>query len=133
MARTEFDGGPVEAAGGGLLQRRVFLQHGAFLAALAGESEFAMAAAASAESSALSVPDWSKIPGSPFVGYGQPSKFEAGVVRIAGSAANPANAPASERFGRRCIGCTAPSRPMGCISSEATAAFPTSIPTHIGC
>jgi sulfane dehydrogenase subunit SoxC len=49
-----------------------------------------MVTAASAESSALSVPDWSRLPGSPFVGYGQPSKFEASVVR---TATNPPNAP----------------------------------------
>jgi len=93
MTGAEFDEGPVEAAGKGLLQRRVFLRQSALLGALAGGSGLSMATTASAESSALSVPDWSKFPGSPFVGYGQPSKFEAGVVRTAGSAANPANAP----------------------------------------
>ena len=71
----------------------MFLRQSSLLAALAGGSGLSVATAASAEPSALSVPDWSKIPGSPFVGYGQPSKFEAGVVRIAGSAPNPANAP----------------------------------------
>jgi sulfane dehydrogenase subunit SoxC len=93
MKPAQLDEGPIEAAGRGLLQRRVFLQHSGFLAALAGGSKFSMAAAASAEPSALSVPDWSKLRGSPFVGYGQLSKFESGVVRIAGSAPNPHNAP----------------------------------------
>jgi hypothetical protein len=31
MTRTQFEAGPVEAAGRGLLQRRVFLQYSAFL------------------------------------------------------------------------------------------------------
>jgi len=87
MGQTKLDAGPVEAAGRGLLQRRVLL------AVLAGGGGFPMATAAFAQPSALPVPDWSKFPGSPFVGYGQPSKFEADVVRTAGSATNPANAP----------------------------------------
>jgi sulfane dehydrogenase subunit SoxC len=90
MTRTRLGERPIAAAGRGLLDRRVLFQYGGVMAALAGTREFSMAAPASAEPSTLSVPDWSKVPGSPFIGYGQPSKFEAGVVRIA---TNPANAP----------------------------------------
>jgi sulfane dehydrogenase subunit SoxC len=60
------------------------------LSLIPGIGEFGLARKASAEASPLSVPEWSKIPGSPFVGYGEPSKFEAGVVRIT---TNPPNAP----------------------------------------
>src|SRR6516162_9842516 len=46
----------------------------------------------SAAAEPLSVPQWSKEPGAPFVGYGQPSKFEAGVAR---ATFNPPNEPGS--------------------------------------
>ncbi len=45
---------------------------------------------ATAQGEPLSVPDWSTTPGLPFVGYGEPSKFEASVTRIA---RNPPDAP----------------------------------------
>jgi sulfane dehydrogenase subunit SoxC len=46
----------------------------------------------SAAAEPLSVPQWSKEPGAPFVGYGQPSKFEVGVAR---ATFNPPNEPGS--------------------------------------
>src|SRR5215472_8196269 len=86
MKKLQTDAAPAEAAGNGLLDRRLLLRTGAlvgFLPAFAKNE-------ASAEPSQLPVPEWSKVPGSPFVGYGQPSKFEANVVR---TATNPPNAP----------------------------------------
>jgi sulfane dehydrogenase subunit SoxC len=61
-------------AGNGLLDRRVFL--GA--ASLGSVGALTARPAASAD---ISVEPWMKELGSPFVGYGQPSKFEATVVR----------------------------------------------------
>jgi len=72
-------------AANGLLDRRLFLQGGAGTAlALSGISSSA------ADGEELRVEPWMKLPGSPFVGYGQPSRFEDKVVRVA---ANPPNAP----------------------------------------
>jgi sulfane dehydrogenase subunit SoxC len=76
-----FDLGDV--AGNGLVDRRLFL-----IAAGAAASGIASPEPASAD--ALSVGSWMKVPGSPFVGYGQPSRFEDKVLRVA---ANPPNAP----------------------------------------
>ncbi|MBI3512640.1 MAG: sulfite dehydrogenase [Proteobacteria bacterium] len=75
------DDAPV--AGNGLLDRRHFLQGGALAAAAVGAG-----GAATAET--LTKAPWMTAPGTPFEGYGQPSRFEAKVVRIAG---NPPNAP----------------------------------------
>jgi sulfane dehydrogenase subunit SoxC len=73
-------------AANGLLDRRHFLRGGAGTAiALGGISSGAAAA-----SEALRVELWMKVPGSPLVGYGQPSHFEDKVVRVA---ANPPNSP----------------------------------------
>lgn len=89
--RTSAD--PVEfAAGNGLVDRRFFLSRGALLGGAAGSGAFALVAAASAEAEPLPVPQWSKEPGLPFVGYGQPSKFEARVARVT---FNPPNEPGS--------------------------------------
>jgi sulfane dehydrogenase subunit SoxC len=71
-----------QGAGNGLIDRRVFLTVGAAV------SGIALTDAASADS--LAIEPWMKVPGSPFVGYGQPSHFEDKVVRVA---ANPPNAP----------------------------------------
>jgi sulfane dehydrogenase subunit SoxC len=86
MKKTQLGAVPVEAAGNGLLDRRLLLRTGALVGFLPifAENE------ASAEPSQLAIPEWSKVPGSPFVGYGQPSKFEASVVRIP---TNPPNVP----------------------------------------
>src|SRR5215469_13782570 len=60
-------------AGNGLLDRRLFLSAGAAAAAIGG--------AAPSKAGELPIEPWMKLPGSPFVGYGQPSKFESKVVR----------------------------------------------------
>jgi sulfane dehydrogenase subunit SoxC len=73
-------------AGNGLVDRRLFLTGGA--AAGAAASGIAFPEPVSAD--ALAIESWMKVPGSPFVGYGQPSRFEDKVVRVA---ANPPNAP----------------------------------------
>src|SRR5262245_46128375 len=73
-------------AGNGLLDRRLFLGGGA--AALGGS-----AVPTAWGAGGLPVEPWMKIlrtPGSSFVGYGQPSRFEDKVVR---ASANPPNAP----------------------------------------
>src|SRR6202022_2162986 len=57
--------------------------------AAAGAAASGIASPEPASADALSVGSWMKVPGSPFVGYGQPSRFEDKVVRIA---ANPPNA-----------------------------------------
>jgi sulfane dehydrogenase subunit SoxC len=72
---------PELAAGNGLLDRRALLAAGACLAG-AGTIP-ARPAFGAAE---LSVEPWMTEPGAPFVGYGQPSKFEAKVVRTFASA-----------------------------------------------
>ena len=69
-------------AGNGLVDRRLFL----IGSAAAGGIAFPEPASADA----LTLESWMKVPGSPFVGYGQPSRFEDKVVRVA---ANPPNAP----------------------------------------
>jgi sulfane dehydrogenase subunit SoxC len=58
------------------------------LTAGAAAGGIALTDAASADT--LTVEPWMKVPGSPFIGYGQPSRFEDKVVRVA---ANPPNAP----------------------------------------
>jgi sulfane dehydrogenase subunit SoxC len=60
-------------AGNGLLDRRLFLSAGAAAAAIGG--------ALPSKAGELPIEPWMKLPGSPFVGYGQPSKFESKVVR----------------------------------------------------
>ena len=55
-------------AGNGLLDRRLFLSAGAAAAAIGG--------APPSKAGELPIEPWMKLPGSPFVGYGQPSKFE---------------------------------------------------------
>ena len=69
------------AAGNGIMSRRIFLE-GALIASAAGASVTA------ARAEPLAVPAWSKQPGSPFVAYGQPSKFESKIVRTFASAPN---------------------------------------------
>jgi len=64
-------------AGNGLLHRRMFLGAAAIGAATS---------AAPALAAPLPVEPWMKTPGSPFDGYGQPSKYEAKVVRTFASA-----------------------------------------------
>jgi sulfane dehydrogenase subunit SoxC len=66
------------AAGNGLLDRRIFLA-GAAAASVAMPDKTLGA-------EALPVEPWMKTPGSPFVAYGQPSRFASKVVRIFASA-----------------------------------------------
>jgi len=61
-------------AGNGLMHRRMLLAGG-----VAAIGAGAMASPAGAET--LPVEPWMRIPGSPFVGYGQPSKYEQKVAR----------------------------------------------------
>jgi sulfane dehydrogenase subunit SoxC len=74
-------GGSDAAAGNGILDRRSFLGAAASLASIG-----ALVARPATAAGELSVAPWMKEPGSPFVGYGQPSKFEAKVVRTFSSA-----------------------------------------------
>src|SRR5438105_3619260 len=60
-------------AGNGLLDRRLFLSAGAAAAAIGG--------ALPSKAGELPIEPWMKLPGSPFVGYGRPSKFESKVAR----------------------------------------------------
>jgi sulfane dehydrogenase subunit SoxC len=75
-----------QVAGNGLLHRRMFLAGGA--AAMGAVVDQAGAAP-------LPVPDWSKVPGAGFNGYGQPSKFEEKVVRTWASAPGTAGTGSS--------------------------------------
>jgi hypothetical protein len=75
-----------DVAGNGLVDRRLFLTG----SAAAGAAASGIASPEPASADALSVGSWMKVPGSPFVGYGQPSRFEDKVVRVA---ANAPNAP----------------------------------------
>ena len=72
---------PELAAGNGLLDRRALLAAGASLGG-AG----AIAARPAFGAAELSVEPWMTEPGAPFTGYGQPSRFEAKVVRTFASA-----------------------------------------------
>jgi sulfane dehydrogenase subunit SoxC len=72
---------PELAAGNGLFDRRSLLLAGASLG-----SAGAIAARPAFGAAELSVEPWMTEPGSPFTGYGQPSKFEAKIVRTFASA-----------------------------------------------
>ena len=83
MSRRKGTGAPGQsgedhAAGGGLLDRRLFLG-----GALGGTATAAGAfgGASPAEAQGLAVQPWMKAPGANFMGYGQPSKFEAKTAR----------------------------------------------------
>src|SRR5256714_9603491 len=69
--------GPDAVAGNGLLDRRIFLT---------GSAAAAIGSAALPDTvlgaDALPVEPWMKVPGSPFVAYGQPSKYADKVARI---------------------------------------------------
>jgi sulfane dehydrogenase subunit SoxC len=79
---SDFD----NVAGNGLVDRRLFLTGSAVAGVAASGAAFPDPATADP----LAIESWMKVPGSPFVGYGQPSRFEDMVVRVA---ANPPNAP----------------------------------------
>lgn len=80
MGRKRSAGGALEkAAGNGLLDRRSLLA--------AGAGGMGLAAASPAFGAGeLSIEPWMREPGGPFTGYGQPSRFEAKVVRTFASA-----------------------------------------------
>src|SRR5271165_333073 len=73
-------GRPDPAAGNGLLDRRHLL------AAAATGVAASISRPAGGAAGELAVEPWMREPGSPFVGYGQPSRFEAKVVRVFASA-----------------------------------------------
>ena len=68
---------PDQAAGNGLLDRRHLLA-----AAATGSVAALLSRPAVAAAGELAVEPWMQEPGSPFVGYGQPSRFEANVERV---------------------------------------------------
>jgi sulfane dehydrogenase subunit SoxC len=68
-----------QVAGNGLLDRRALFRTGAALAAAGG-------IVAEARAEPLAVEPWMRTPGAPFTPYGQPSRFEAKVVRTFASA-----------------------------------------------
>jgi len=68
---------PEPAAGNGLLDRR-----GLFGAAATGSLAALISRPGVTAAGELAVEPWMQEPGSPFVGYGQPSRFEAKVVRV---------------------------------------------------
>jgi sulfane dehydrogenase subunit SoxC len=70
-----------QAAGNGILSRRIFLE-GAFVTSAA-------AGASSAPAEPLPVKSWMKEPGAGFASYGEPSRFEDKVVRAILSPPNP--------------------------------------------
>src|SRR4051812_12346466 len=71
---------PEQVAGNGLLDRRLFLTGTAAAIGSAAMADHAGAA------EALPVEPWTKTPGSPFVPYGQPSKYAARIARVFASA-----------------------------------------------
>lgn len=73
------------AAGGGLLDRRIFLGGALGGGVAAGTG---LAATTQAKAQGLAVPPWMKAPGSNFVGYGQPSRHEAKTTRTFAHAPN---------------------------------------------
>jgi sulfane dehydrogenase subunit SoxC len=76
------------AAGGGLLDRRVFLGQALLAGAVGGGVAAGGASGLSAEP--LAVQRWMKEPGAGFTPYGQPSSFENKVVRAIPAPPNPA-------------------------------------------
>ena len=74
-------GRPDPAAGNGLLDRRHLLG-----AAVTGSMAGVIPRPAVAAAGELAVEPWMRELGSPFVGYGQPSRFEAKVVRVSATA-----------------------------------------------
>jgi sulfane dehydrogenase subunit SoxC len=75
-------------AGNGILNRRVFLER-TLLTGVAG-AVVAGSGMPNASAEPLPVPRWMTQPGAQFTAYGQPSRFEAKVVRALPTAPNPA-------------------------------------------
>src|SRR5215468_6833322 len=110
-----------QVAGNGLLHRRMFLAGGA--AAMGAGAVVDQAGAAP-----LAVESWMKIPGAPFNGYGQPSKYEEKVARTFASAPGTGGT-GSSRTPHHLLNGMIPR--AACTTSAATAAFRTSIRTPI--
>ncbi len=91
MARKLSDDDLTPVAGGGLLDRRLFLRGGLVLATAQAA---ASSSRAEAEPSAIpedpADPSWLHTTGGPFTGYGAPSKYEKFVVRNIGGNRAPA-------------------------------------------
>src|SRR5258707_9216353 len=81
---------PEQAAGNGLLDRRLFLTGSAAAIGSAALPDKARAAESlpveALPVEALSVQPWMKTPGAPFTPYGQPSRYAGKVVRAVSSA-----------------------------------------------
>jgi sulfane dehydrogenase subunit SoxC len=86
-ALSETDLQPV--AGGGLLDRRLFLKGSGALARAVSAAGAGLFAAGTAHSETLKVPEWTTMPGGEFTEYGMPSRYEAGVKRASGAKRNP--------------------------------------------
>jgi sulfane dehydrogenase subunit SoxC len=78
MSKRNRPAAPQQVAGNGLLDRRFLLRAGGAIAGASG-------AATVTQAEPLKVAPWMREPGAPFTPYGQPSRFEAGVVRTIGS------------------------------------------------
>jgi hypothetical protein len=98
MSRALLSPNQEAVAANGLLDRRLFLRGGAG-AALAIGGIVPPNVAASREP--LRVEPWMKVPGSPFVGYGQPSRFEDKVVRVAAKPSRRARIWAASRHPKK--------------------------------
>jgi sulfane dehydrogenase subunit SoxC len=70
-----------EVAGNGLLHRRIFLTRGA--ATILGAGSLALLSPRPGAAQSPEIPAWMRAPGAGMSAYGQPSKFEAKVTRIA--------------------------------------------------
>jgi sulfane dehydrogenase subunit SoxC len=77
-----------ETAGNGLLNRRIFLERALLTGAVSATGIGSTVTDARAEP--LTLPPWMTRPGAQFTGYGQPSRFEAKVVRAWAQTPNPA-------------------------------------------
>lgn len=76
-----------QAAGNGLLDRRLFLKKGLQFGAISSLAASSSLVSASATKESLAEvnpadPPWMHVPGKPFSTYGMPSKFEDDVVRF---------------------------------------------------
>ena len=84
MRKNKRPGEPEQAAGNGVLDRRLFLTAGAVAIGSAALPDKARAAEP-LPVEPLSVQPWMKTPGAPFTPYGQPSKYAGKVARVVGS------------------------------------------------
>jgi sulfane dehydrogenase subunit SoxC len=99
----QLNGESERVAGNGLLHRRMFLAGG--VAAVGAGAVTTDPAAADP----LPIEKWMQIPGSPFVGYGQPSKYEEKVVRTFAAAPGTTGTGASRTPHQALTGTITPS------------------------